>query len=209
MPTERAQRKEREYLMRRTAILAEAEKIFAHKGYHDVTVAEIAAASGFSTGFLYQFFKGKEHLYTTMIIEKIDWLYQSIERQVKDTEDLKEKISVLTEVHLRFVEENPNLYRVILRGQGEALSVMMTKMREKLIAGYTNHLSFIENIFKQGIEAGLFRDLPAREMANLLMHIIRATSFDWLMLSVDESLVSRKKFILDVYMNGVKNNAHV
>jgi len=37
-----------------------------------------------------------------------------------------------------------------------------------------------------------------------LMHIIRAASFDWLMMSTDEPLVSRKEFILDVYLNGVK-----
>ncbi len=204
MLTEKAQRKEREYFMRRSSILAEAEKIFSRKGYHDVTVAEIAAASGFSTGFLYQFFEGKEHLYTTMISEKIDWMYESIERQVATIEDLMGKISVLTEAHLMFVEENPDLYRIILRGQGEALSIMMTDIREKLIEKYLNHLSFIENIFEKGIEAGLFRNLPARQMANLLMHIIRAASFDWLMMSTDEPLVSRKEFILDVYLNGVK-----
>jgi len=204
MLTEKAQRKEREYFMRRSSILAEAEKIFSRKGYHDVTVAEIAAASGFSTGFLYQFFEGKEHLYTTMISEKIDWMYENIERQVAASEDLMEKISVLTEAHLMFVEENPDLYRIILRGQGEALSIMMTDIREKLIEKYLNHLLFIENIFEKGIEAGLFRNLPARQMANLLMHIIRAASFDWLMMSTDEPLVSRKEFILDVYLNGVK-----
>lgn len=204
MLTERAQRKEREYFMRRSAILAEAEKIFSRKGYHDVTVAEIAAASGFSTGFLYQFFEGKEHLYTTMISDKIDWMYESIERQVAATEDLMEKVSVLTGAHLGFVEENPDLHRIILRGQGEALSIMMTDIRGKLIEKYLNHLSFIENIFEKGIEAGLFRNLPARQMANLLMHIIRAASFDWLMMSTDESLVSRKEFILDVYLRGVK-----
>jgi AcrR family transcriptional regulator len=53
--------------MRRAEILRTAEKIFAAKSFHDVTMAEIANASGFSTGSLYQFFEGKENLYTTMI----------------------------------------------------------------------------------------------------------------------------------------------
>jgi AcrR family transcriptional regulator len=204
MVTEREQRKEREYLMRRALILSQAEKIFSRKGYHDVTVAEIAAASGFSTGFLYQFFEGKEHLYKTMISEKIDWMYESIERRVNDAAEMKEKISVLTETSLRFVEENPDLCRVILRGQGEALSIMMTDIREKLLQKYFRHLSFVEKIFQKGIEIGFLRELPARQMAHLLMHIIRATSFDWLMVHTGESLVSKKDFILDVYFNGVK-----
>jgi len=192
--------------MRRSAILAEAEKIFSRKGYHDVTVAEIAAASGFSTGFLYQFFDGKEHLYTTMISEKIDWMYESIERRVNATEDLKEKIAALTETNLRFVEENPDLCRLILRGQGEALSSLMTDIRAKLIEKYLKHLSFVEKIFEKGIETGFLRALPARQMAHLLMHIIRAASFDWLMMPTEESLACKKDFILDVYLNGVKKD---
>jgi hypothetical protein len=43
-------------------------------------------------------------------------------------------------------------------------------------------------------------------MASLLMHMIRAASIDWLLLSSKDSLTSRKDFILDVYLNGVKKN---
>lgn len=206
MATEKIQRKEREFKMRRAAILAEAEKIFSRKGYHDVTMAEIASASGFSTGFIYQFFEGKEHLYATMISEKIDWMYENIQREVGAIQDVKEKISILIESHLRFVEENTDLYRIILRGQGEVLSAMMTNIRDKLIGEYLKHVSFTENILEAGISSGLFRVLPAREMAVLLMHMIRAASIDWIMLSDTNSLVSRKNFILDVYLNGVKKH---
>ena len=59
---ERLERKEREFHTRRADILEQAEKIFSTKGYHNVTVAEIANASGFAIGSLYQFFDGKEHL---------------------------------------------------------------------------------------------------------------------------------------------------
>ncbi len=203
---EKTQRKEREYQMRRTAILAEAEKIFSHKGYHDVTVAEIATASGFSTGFLYQFFEGKEHLYTAMISEKINWMYEKIQHDVNSTGDLQGKISLLIESQLRFVEDNPDLCRIFLRGQSEALSAMMTSIREKLIGEYLKHLSFTENILKAGVKSGLLRALPAREMASLLMHMIRAASIDWLLLPSIDSLASRKDFILDVYLNGVKKH---
>ena len=56
---ERLERKEREFNMRRAEILKQAEKVFATKGFHNVTVAEIASASGFSIGSLYQFLKAK------------------------------------------------------------------------------------------------------------------------------------------------------
>ncbi len=56
----RAERKEREFNARRAEIL------------------EQASASGFSTGSLYQFFEGKENLYTSMITEKLDLMYTEI-----------------------------------------------------------------------------------------------------------------------------------
>ena len=59
----KAKRKEREFNLRRAEILEQAEKIFAAKGFHNTTVAEIAGASGFAVGTLYQFFESKEQLY--------------------------------------------------------------------------------------------------------------------------------------------------
>ena len=45
---DKAERKEREFNLRRAEILEQAEKIFAAKGFHNTTVAEIAGASGFA-----------------------------------------------------------------------------------------------------------------------------------------------------------------
>lgn len=204
MGIEKIHRKEREFKMRRTIILAEAEKIFSRRGYHEVTMAEIASASGFSTGFIYQFFRGKEDLYTTMINEKVDLMYKSVQQEVSAIEDVKEKISLLVEAHLRFVEENTDLYRIVLRGQGEILSSMMIAIREKLINEYLRHLAFTENIIREGVELELFRPLPTREMAVMLLHMIRAASIDWIMIPWHDSLISRKDLILDIYLNGVK-----
>ena len=47
---EKLKRKEREFNMRRAEILKKAETVFAAKGFHNVTMAEIAKASGFSIG---------------------------------------------------------------------------------------------------------------------------------------------------------------
>jgi AcrR family transcriptional regulator len=200
----RAERKEREFNTRRAEILDQAEKIFAAKGFHDVTMAEIANASGFSIGSLYQFFKGKEHLYTTMISEKIDLMYDKIQREVKSTDSLTDKIAALIDTHLHFVENNADFCRIFLRGENEALSEIMTSMRQKLITDYYQHISFIERILKNGVKSGLLRSLPPRDMASALSHLIRAASVDWLLVPSKEPLSSKREFILDIFLNGAK-----
>jgi len=202
----RSERKEREFNTRRAEILEQAEKIFAAKGFHDVTMAEIAGASGFSIGSLYQFFKGKDHLYSTMISEKIDLMYNKIYQEVKSTKDLAGKIAKLIDAHLSFVENNADFFRIFLRGENEALSEMMTSIRQKLINDYYKHLSFIEKILKNGIKNGVLRSLPPREMAGALSHLIRAASVDWVLVPSKEPLISKRTFILDIFLHGAEKH---
>ena len=202
----RAERKEREFNLRRAAILEQAEKIFSTKGYHNVTVAEIANASGFAIGSIYQFFDSKEQLYTTMIREKLDLMYAEIRQEVNAQKDIAGKIVTLINAHLQFVEKNTDFCRIFLRGENDALSEMMTELRQKLIDDYFKHISFVENFLKAGVKSGLLRALPPHEMASALIHLIRSAASEWLLEPTKESLISKKDFILDIFLNGVKAN---
>jgi AcrR family transcriptional regulator len=201
----KAERKEREFNMRRTAILETAEKIFAAKSFHDVTMAEIASASGFSTGSLYQFFEGKENLYTTMVSEKLDLMFAEVRKSTETAEALVDKIETLIDAHLRFVEQNADFLLLFIKGETVALSKTMTSLSQKLTDSYDKHITFIENLLKGGIETGLLRNLPSRDMAEALFYLIRASSVRWMLMPTIESPRSKKGFILDIFLNGVKN----
>ena len=201
---ERLERKKREFNMRRAEILKQAEKVFATKGFHNVTVAEIANASGFSIGSLYQFFEGKENLYTTMISEKLDLMYAEIRKAANMGKDIHGKLEALIDAHLRFIEKNTDFCRLFIKGENAALSEAMTSLRQKIIDDYFKHINFIGNLLKDGIKKGLLRALPPHEMASALFHLIRASSMEWMLVPAKESLRSKKGFILDIFLNGVK-----
>ena len=129
---ERLERKEREFKMRRAEILKQAEKIFSAKGYHNVTVAEIASASGFSIGSLYQFFEGKEDLYTKMISEKLDLIYTEVIKATNAANGIAGKLEALIDTYLQFVEENTDFWRLFINGESASLSEVMTVCVEKL-----------------------------------------------------------------------------
>jgi AcrR family transcriptional regulator len=204
---ERLERKEREFNTRRADIMEQAERIFAAKGFYNVTMAEIAGASGFSIGSLYQFFEGKENLYTTMVGEKLDLMYAGIREEVNATKDITDKIAALIGAHFRFVEKNTDFCRIFLRGENDALSEMMTSLRRKLIDDYLQHITFIENLMKSGIKKGFLRPLVPREMAGLLFGVIRSTAIDWMLLPTKESLNLKKDRIMEIFLEGVKKHA--
>ena len=130
---EKTARKEREFKVRRSEILEQAEKIFAIKGFYNVTMAEIANASGFSIGSLYQFFEGKEDLYSTMISEKLDLMHGQVREKVKATSGIAEKIEMIIVSHLQFVEQNADFCRLFIRGDNAAPSEVMTSLRQKIM----------------------------------------------------------------------------
>jgi AcrR family transcriptional regulator len=51
----------------REQLLAAAERVFAARGYHGASVAEIADTAGYTTGALYSNFAGKEELFLALL----------------------------------------------------------------------------------------------------------------------------------------------
>ncbi len=203
---EKSARKEREFKVRRAEILEQAEKIFAIKGFYNVTMAEIAQASGFSIGSLYQFFEGKEDLYSSMLSEKIDLMHGEVREKVKATAGIAEKIEMIIASHFQFVENNADFCKLFIRGENAAPSEVMTALRQKIMDGYLQHLTFIENEIENGIKNGFLRSLPAREVASVLFGLIRFSAIDWMLFPSETSLRSKKDFIMEVFLRGVQKN---
>ena len=203
---ERSERKEREFNTRRAQILTQAEKIFAMKGFHNVTMAEIATASGFSIGALYQFFKGKEDLYITMISEKLDLMYAEVRKAPAVTEDIIDKIETLIDAHIQFVEKNTDFFLLFIKGEKASVSEDMASLYKKLSDGYYDHITFIENLLKDGIDRGVLRNLPSRDMAEALFFLMRSSAVTWMINPTKEYLLSQKRFIMDIFLHGVKKN---
>lgn len=70
MENKKLSRREREKLRHRNEMLSAALDLFSVKGYHHVSMHEIAEKADFATGTLYKFFKNKEDLYKALMMEK-------------------------------------------------------------------------------------------------------------------------------------------
>jgi AcrR family transcriptional regulator len=199
---EKSKRKEMEFQLRRTEILSQAEKIFAAKGFHNTTMAEIASASGFATGTLYQFFEGKETLYNVMVSEKIDRMHSEIRDSVSKEEKLTDKIENLVASHFHFVENNVAFCDLLIRGEGLTLSDKGTILRDKLIADYFKHVSFVESIMRSGMETRTLKSGDPRMMAYALLGIIRSFFYYWMLTNQDTPLSDKVACVSDIFLKG-------
>ncbi|HOO47402.1 MAG TPA: TetR/AcrR family transcriptional regulator, partial [Deltaproteobacteria bacterium] len=85
-------RRERERQMQRQEMLDTALDLFSQKGYHNVTMHEIANKAEFAVGTLYKFFKNKEDLYSALILEKTEGFYQTIVGALEEGDDEIDKL---------------------------------------------------------------------------------------------------------------------
>ncbi|MCK9195668.1 MAG: TetR/AcrR family transcriptional regulator [Syntrophales bacterium] len=200
---EKAKRKEKEFLFRRQEILEEAERMFAAKGFHATTMAEIAQGAGFAIGTLYQFFQGKEDLYVSMVTEKLQLMYQEIRGAVQAREDTLQKVDALVSTYFLFVENNADFCTFFIRSDGATLPDVSNALREQMIEAYLGQIQFIEEIINKGIEDGIFQPGKARDYAFALSGIIRGIIFDWLVGAHQGSLTGKTGLVTDIFLRGV------
>lgn len=77
----RESRKAREFEQHHREILGTAVTLFADKGYHQTTVQMIAERAGFSVGYLYKHFSGKEEMYQEVVnyhMERLDAILDEV-----------------------------------------------------------------------------------------------------------------------------------
>jgi AcrR family transcriptional regulator len=200
----KAERKEREFNLRRAEILEQAEKIFAAKGFYNTAVAEIADASGFAVGTLYQFFAGKEQLYISLLTEKLNMMYSGIRESTAKETDIFRKIEGLVSSQFRFVENNAEFCSIFIRGDHLSLSEGGIELRKRMMSDYAVHISFVEGVMSEGIRAGLFKKMDPRMMTTALMGIVNSCSSKWLTMMEGTSLMSYVPFVMGIFLEGVK-----
>lgn len=105
-------RKEREFIQRRESILNTALHLFAEKGFHKVSMSEIARDSEFSVGSLYNFFPNKEALYKAMILEKTGELCRHLDRVLHSDCDEVSKICQWVARKVDLYRENIGIFRL-------------------------------------------------------------------------------------------------
>lgn len=200
---EKTKRKEREFNARRAEILEQAEKIFASKGFHSTTVAEIAQASEFAIGTLYQFFESKDKLYETMVTEKLASMYAEIRSAVSGAGGVTAKVAALVGSHFSFVERNKEFCNLFIRGDSITFSEASAGLREKMISNHLSHLAFIEGFIREGVKDGALKAEEPKVMAVALIGIIRAFIINWMMSANREPLSSRRDQVVNIFFNGV------
>jgi AcrR family transcriptional regulator len=164
-------RKEREKQRHRQEILAAALRLFAQKGFHNVSMQEIATAAEFATGTLYNFFSSKETLFfelmETSAAEGLDLVLPSLE----GPEDERHKLVRFIRLHEQLARDRAETIRLFLL-ESRGRNVLRPQIDVKKKEFEKQVVSRLSAVIAAGVRKGLFNDVDPQITARCLRTIL-------------------------------------
>lgn len=186
---------------KREAILRAAISVFAHNGYFNSKVADIAREAGVADGTVYLYFKSKEDILHSIFDRSVEEALDAARNQIKEVDDPREKLRQIAMLHLERLGADRDLavvFQVELRGS--------TKFMEEFsAAGFAEYLALIRATFEEGQRAGVFRaELNAKTVAKILFGALDEMATNWILSKRRYKLAPMADEVLDIFLNGVK-----
>jgi len=181
MEETRLPRREREKTRQHQEILEAALSLFSEKGYHNVTMHEIAKKAEFAIGTLYKFFKNKDDLYRTLILERSEEFYEALLMAIGENEDEVEKLRNYVEgIGKLFRAHVPVIRLYFSEIRGESFN-LMAGLDSELRKRHGEFLKTLASIFASGVQANRFKRIADPYfLAVALDGVINAFFFRWL-----------------------------
>ncbi len=115
-------------MSRREEILAIAAELFAQKGFHGVSIAELGAACGFSGPALYRHFRSKDAVLAEMLVSISNELLTVGRERAREADSPAEALASLIDWHVTFALDHKALIVV----QDRDWSALPLEAREKV-----------------------------------------------------------------------------
>ncbi len=176
MAQQQLSRKERERLRHRQEILDKALRLFTEQGFHNVSMQQIAEASEFAVGTLYNLFESKEALFDELIrtcgekiidasVAILDGPGTEVERLIRFIRyapELLEEHAAFTKLYVS--ELGVRGAKISKRGDRDQIDTAINARLEQLLAA--------------GIQKGVFRRVDPAITAKTLKSTIETLAFE-------------------------------
>lgn len=189
----------------RTAeILAAARRVFAKKGFYEVTVDEIAEAAGVAKGTLYLYYKSKHQIYWDSLKQGIRELCEEVERRMEQSAGIEAKIEAFVGTRIRYFDANHDFFRTYFSEFGNAMThpAQMPKDFKEL---YTRQARLLESALRQAMKRNAVRKIRPEATAYAISEITRGVITRRLLGNARAEVENEVAFICDLVWKGIGN----
>ena len=203
MEDQRLPRRERERLRQRQEMLTAALELFSEKGYHNVSMQEIAGKAEFAIGTLYKFFKNKEELYKALMLEQADRFHNTLTTALDEPEDEIEKLRNYIRVKGDLFRANISMVRLYF-SETRGASFTIRDFYPEIRIRYESFLRTLASIFEAGIKRKRFKKIAdPYHLALAMDSLANAFLFQWMEAPERHPYPEDPDIILNILFNGL------
>ena len=181
MAEKRLTRKKRELLRHRQDILGAALELFSKKGFHNVSMQEIAQKSEFAVGTLYKFFENKEDLYKALVIEQSNRFHTALAATIESPDGEIEKLRNYVKTKGDVFRTNVSMIRLYFAETRGVSFNVMAGLDSEIRNLYGRSLETLASVFVDGLEKKRFNKISdPYHLAVALDSLCNAFLFLWL-----------------------------
>jgi AcrR family transcriptional regulator len=170
--TNAQERKAQERQARRRRIQEAARTVFTERGYAGASIELIARAAQLSVGAIYLYFRSKEDLYVSLIEDTLT-VFDVEMGQVRDQMETGKRLRETWNILVRWAErdaEGPRILRLL------AQPAIRPQLSDEVVAAVQSGIARIQDhigaCVADGIHAGIYRQVNAREIADLAWSVL-------------------------------------
>jgi AcrR family transcriptional regulator len=126
---------------RREQLLQVARKVFAQRGYHTVTMDDVATEAGITKPILYDHFPSKRDLYRGLLEVDLATLRKKIEAALESSPGNRERIRASFQAYFDFMDEEGEGFRLLMKeavGAEEEFRELVGRFREDVLGAVTD-----------------------------------------------------------------------
>lgn len=188
---------------RKASILAVAKVLFADKGYHGVSVDEIAKRLGVSPAVLYQHFDSKEALYEAVLTEMSEKREDYVKAALAEPSDFQSILTRMSAVFVESVSQDPDYLRMELMSALEDTEASSRYFDNR----WRSFVDFIEYGIQELAEQSRVGDVEPRMASLLFQGMLREVLYNKCILNdkrfKDLSLTNLMKQLIPLYLKAI------
>jgi len=204
MREQKLPRREREKLRQRQEIIAAALDLFSERGYHNVSMHEIARKAEFAIGTLYKFFRNKEDLYQALVLEQSDRFHDALVRAIEAPGDEIERLRNYVRIKGELFSANLPFLRLYIAESRGASYNLKASLNDEVRKRYYDFLEQLALVFDGGIGKKRFRKIASPyQLAVALDTVLNAFLLLWIEAPERHPFPDSPDAILDIFFRGL------
>jgi AcrR family transcriptional regulator len=174
-------------------------RLLSREGAEGLTMDKVAAEAGLAKGTLYLYFKDKKQLLAAVKDDSLRPMWAELIAIVEGPLPPAEKLARFVGRHLGFIDENRDLFRMLLWDR----QIAETSVRRAQSLPFRGYVEKVALMFREGAQAGVFRPIDPLKAASVLVEADIAMIARRFMTDAPGPVEDDARLVVELFLDGL------